>query len=98
LTTIPLRDAVAAVSLGIVDGVQHLDLNYQEDSTSEVDMNIVMTGAGELIEIQGTAERQPFRQELLMQMLALARHGITQLIAAQCAALGLPVVVGNGTS
>lgn len=98
LTAIPLRDAVAAVSLGIVDGVQHLDLNYQEDSTSEVDMNIVMTGAGELIEIQGTAERQPFRQELLVQMLTLARHGITQLIAAQCAALGLPVVAGNGTS
>ena len=83
LASLPLKDHVAAVSLGIVQGVPHLDLNYQEDSTSDVDMNIVMTGQGHLIEIQGTAERQPFAQDVLLQLLALAQQGINQLIAAQ---------------
>ena len=63
-------------------------LNYQEDSTSEVDMNVVMTGSGALVEIQGTAERQPFAEARLVQMLALARQGIKQLIAAQRHTLG----------
>ena len=89
LTEIPLKDFVAAVSIGMTAGVPHLDLNYQEDSTSEVDMNVVMTGSGTLVEIQGTAEREPFAQEDLLQMLALARQGIGQLVEAQCVALGL---------
>ena len=61
----------------------------QEDSTSEADLNIVMTGSGALVEIQGTAERHPFTQEGLLQTLALARRGIEQLLAAQRTALGL---------
>ena len=90
LTTIPLRDAVAAVSLGIVAGEACLDLDYQEDSTSDVDMNVVMTGQGALVEIQGTAEGAPFSQETLLELLGLARQGIGQIVAAQRAALGLP--------
>lgn len=90
LPTVPLADAVAAISLGIVAGIPHLDLNYQEDATSDVDMNIVMTGQGALIEIQGTAERQPFRPDVLFQMLALAQSGIHYLLAAQRTALALP--------
>jgi len=90
LSSVPLLDAVAAVSLGIFQGVPYLDLNYEEDSTSEADLNIVMTGSGALVEIQGTAERHPFTQEGLFQTLALARHGIEQLLAAQRTALSLP--------
>jgi ribonuclease PH len=89
LPGMPLKDFVAAVSVGILGGVPHLDLNYREDSTSEVDMNVVMTGSGALVEIQGTAERQPFAEARLVQMLALARQGISQLIAAQCRTLGV---------
>jgi ribonuclease PH len=89
LSAVPLHDAVAAVSLGIVQGVPYLDLNYQEDSTSDVDMNIVMTGAGKFIEIQGTAERQPFDIEMTVQLLEMARQGIMQLLVAQRTALGL---------
>jgi ribonuclease PH len=81
---------VAAVSLGIFQGVPYLDLNYEEDSTSEADLNIVMTGSGTLVEIQGTAERRPFTPEGLLQTLILARQGIEQLSAAQRTALGLP--------
>ena len=90
LATVPLRDAVAAVSLGIVGGEACLDLDYQEDSTSDVDMNVVMTGQGALVEIQGTAEGAPFSQEALLELLSLARQGIDQIVAAQRAALGLP--------
>jgi len=90
LSSVPLTDSVAAVSLGIFQGVPYLDLNYEEDSTSEADLNIVMTGSGALVEIQGTAERRPFTQEGLLQTLTLARQGIEQLIAAQRTALGLP--------
>ena len=89
LAAVPLRDCVAAVSVGMLGGLPHLDLNYLEDSTSEVDMNVVMTGSGALVEIQGTAERQPFAEEQLLQMLTLARQGIAQLIAAQRHTLGL---------
>jgi ribonuclease PH len=89
LPGIPLKDFVAAVSVGVLGGVPYLDLNYREDSTSEVDMNVIMTGSGTLVEIQGTAERQPFAEARLMQMLALARRGIEQLIAAQCRTLGV---------
>jgi ribonuclease PH len=88
LPSVPLKDAVAAVSIGIIAGVPHLDLNYQEDSTCEVDMNVVMTGSGALVEIQGTAERHPFTQERLLQMLTLAQQGIEQLILAQRRVLG----------
>ena len=89
LSSVPLTDAVAAVSLGIFQGVPYLDLNYAEDSTSEADLNIVMTGSGALVEIQGTAERHPFTQEGLLETLALARRGIEQLLTAQRTALGL---------
>lgn len=89
IASIPLTDAVAAVSLGIFQGVPFLDLNYDEDSTSEADLNIVMTGSGTLIEIQGTAERAPFTTEGLLQTLTLARQGIEALLASQRTALGL---------
>jgi ribonuclease PH len=78
-----LRDHVAAVSVGIVQGRPALDLNYGEDSTAAVDMNVVMTGAGEFVEVQGTAEQTPFGRPHLDAMLALAEHGIRQLIALQ---------------
>jgi ribonuclease PH len=94
IPAVPLKDCVAAVSVGMLGGVPHLDLNYQEDSTSEVDMNVIMTGGGALVEIQGTAERQPFAEERLFQMLALARQGIAQLVAAQRHILGLSAQSG----
>ena len=83
LAALPLQDAVAAVSVGILQSIPHLDLNYREDSTSDVDMNVVMTSSGKLVEIQGTAEREPFSQDHLLALLALARQGINQLLAAQ---------------
>jgi ribonuclease PH len=95
LPAVPLKDCVAAVSVGMLGGMPHLDLNYQEDSTSEVDMNVVMTGGGALVEIQGTAERQPFAEERLFQMLALARQGIAQLVATQRHILGLSAQSGS---
>jgi ribonuclease PH len=93
LSEMPLEDFVAAVSVGIIGGVPHLDLNYEEDSSSDVDMNVVMTGRGTLVEVQGTAERSPFAQESLLHMLSLARQGIEQLIDAQRYALGLQQTV-----
>ncbi len=83
----PLTDAVAAVSVGIVGGVPVLDLDYAEDSASETDMNVVMTGLGGIVEIQGTAERVPFSRTQMDAMVALAKDGIEQLIAAQRSAL-----------
>ena len=74
---------VAAVSVGIVDGVALLDLKYDEDSRAEVDMNIICTGDGRFIEVQGTAERAPFTEEQMDQLLALARKGIEQLVTIQ---------------
>jgi ribonuclease PH len=88
IAQIPLKDAVAAVSVGMLQDIPHLDLNYPEDSTSDVDMNIVMTGSGNLIEVQGTAEGEPFSQERLLDLLALARQGIHQLVEAQRMVLG----------
>jgi ribonuclease PH len=82
-----LRDCVAAISVGIVGGQPLLDLNYAEDSTAEVDMNVVMTGAGAFVEVQGTAEQTPFAKERLDEMLALAADGISRLIALQRRAL-----------
>ena len=78
-----LAGSVAAVSVGIVDGQPLLDLDYSEDSTAEVDMNVVMTGAGELVEVQATAEQAPFSRELLDELLELAAGGIEEIAAAQ---------------
>lgn len=85
----PLRDAVAAISVGIYQGVPVLDLDYIEDSDCDTDMNIVMTGSGGLVEIQGTAEGAPFGRDGLDAMLDLAQTGIGVLISKQKAALGL---------
>lgn len=85
----PLRDMVAATSVGIVGGVAMLDLCYEEDSQAEVDMNVVMTGAGRFVELQSTAEKTAFDDEQLAQMIALAKGGITELIALQKTALGI---------
>jgi len=83
----PLISEVAAVSVGIVEGVPILDLAYIEDSNAEIDMNIVCTGAGKFIEIQGTAEREPFTREQMNEMLALAEKGINDLFMVQRNAL-----------
>ncbi|MCJ8146908.1 ribonuclease PH [Acinetobacter sp. A3.8] len=84
----PLKGLVAAVSVGIHNGQALLDLNYDEDSTCETDLNVVMTQSGEFIEIQGTAEEKPFTREQANQMLALAEEGIKQLVEEQQKALG----------
>jgi ribonuclease PH len=83
-----LKDHVAAVSCGIVKGELMLDLDYTEDSTAETDANFVLTGAGGLVEIQGTAEGAPFTEDQLAHLLRLARKGIGELIALQKKALG----------
>jgi ribonuclease PH len=82
-----LRDCVAAISVGIVGGQTLLDLNYAEDSTAEVDMNVVMTGTGEFVEVQGTAEQVAFGRGRLDDMLGLAERGIRQLVTLQRRAL-----------
>ena len=79
----PIRDYVAATSVGIVNGAPVLDLNYQEDSQAEVDMNVVMTGAGRFVEVQATAEKTAFDDAQLAELLGLARQGIEQLVAIQ---------------
>ena len=86
----PLRDFVAAVSVGIVDGVACLDLDYAEDSSCETDMNVVMTGAGGFVEVQGTAEGKPFSREALDRLLTLASGGIAEIVTRQRAALVSP--------
>ena len=83
LKEMPLRDFVAATSVGLVNGVPVLDLCYEEDSQADVDMNVVMTGAGRFIEVQATAEHSPFDDEQLGRLLALARGGIAELIEIQ---------------
>ena len=85
----PLREFVAAVSVGVYDGAPVLDLDYPEDSACDTDMNVVMTASGGMIEVQGTAEGAPFSRAELDGLLTLAERGIAQLIAAQKAALGL---------
>jgi ribonuclease PH len=89
VSALPLRDQVAAVSCGLVDGRALLDLDYAEDSSAEADANFVLTGKGGIVEVQGTAERAPFSPEAFTQMLALAQRGIGELVAAQRKALGL---------
>jgi ribonuclease PH len=84
---LPIFDSLAAVSVGIVSGDVVLDLNYAEDSMAAVDMNVVMTGSGRFVEVQGTAEGMPFTRERMDEMLALAGDGIKQLLAAQRKAL-----------
>ncbi|ACI20516.1 MULTISPECIES: ribonuclease PH [Thermodesulfovibrio] len=80
ITENPIKDSIAAISVGIVLGEPRLDLCYAEDSQAEVDMNIVMTGSGKFIEIQGTAEIYPFSKENLLQLLSLAEKGIREII------------------
>jgi ribonuclease PH len=83
----PLQGQIAAISVGYVDGIAHLDLAYAEDSRAEVDMNVAMTDAGAYVEVQGTAEARPFDRAQLDIMLGLAQDGIEQLFAFQRAAL-----------
>ena len=87
VTQMPLTDCVAAISAGIVNGTAMLDLNHAEDSGASVDMNVVMTGQGQFVEIQGTGEEATFDQSQLGQMLELAKKGVTQLTALQQQAL-----------
>jgi ribonuclease PH len=87
LETMPILDSVAAVSVGILDGETLLDLDYEEDSTAEVDMNVIMTGRGKFVEVQGTAESTPFSREGMDRMLELASKGIDKLFGMQKEAL-----------
>jgi ribonuclease PH len=86
----PIRDHVAAVSVGIVEGTPLLDLEYVEDSACDTDMNVVMTGRGGFVELQGTAEGAAFSRAEMDRLLALADKGIRELVAAQKAALAGP--------
>ena len=92
LPGVPLRDSVAAVSIGIVGGVPSLDLCYAEDSKAQVDMNLVMTGAGRLVEIQGTAEGEAFTERELATMMTLGKTGIRKLAALQRRTLGIRAI------
>lgn len=87
LSEIPVSDYVAAVSVGMIGGKPALDLDYGEDSTAEVDMNIIMTGDGRFIEVQGTAEREPFSKDDMEKLTALASKGVEELIVIQKKAL-----------
>lgn len=84
----PVNDFLASVSVGIADDEPILDLNYMEDSTAKVDMNVVMTGSGNLVEVQGTGEESPFSKAEMYAMMDLAQYGIEQLIEKQKEALG----------
>lgn len=84
----PLRDSVAAISVGLVDGQFVLDLDYAQDSAAAVDMNVVMTGSGRFVEVQGTGEEATFSDEELQTLLKLARRGISQVVEIQRRALG----------
>ncbi|MDD2619052.1 MAG: ribonuclease PH [Syntrophomonadaceae bacterium] len=89
ITTIPIKDYLAAVSVGILEGVPILDLEYSEDSRADVDMNVVMTSKGEFVEIQGTAEGTVFSKDELATLLTLAEKGIKELIAIQKSIIGV---------
>jgi ribonuclease PH len=91
IPVVPLLDSVAAVSVGIVDGELLLDLDYEEDARADVDMNVVMTGSGRFVEVQGTAERNPYSREELDSLVELASTGIAALIDAQQRAIATPV-------
>ena len=88
LAAVPVNDYVAATSVGVIDGTPMLDLAYEEDSRAEVDMNVVQTGSGRFIEVQGTAETEPFDRAALDALLGLAEHGISQLVARQRGIVG----------
>ncbi|HLM18862.1 MAG TPA: ribonuclease PH [Acidimicrobiia bacterium] len=90
IPTHPITDACAAISVGVVDALPHLDLDYSEDVRAEVDMNVVMTGTGRFIEVQGTAEGNPFSRSELDELLALAEKGITEIFELQRATLAEP--------
>lgn len=99
LAVLPVSDFVAGVSVGVVDGDPVLDLCYAEDARAEVDMNLIMTAEGHLVEIQGTAERQPFGPDVLQRLLALGREGTRALVAVQREALGaVAALVGERRS
>jgi len=86
----PIRDFVAAVSVGVVQGMPRLDLDYEEDAGCDTDMNVVMTGSGGFVEVQGTAEGAPFTRAEMDALLTLAAKGIGELVAAQRRALAAP--------
>ena len=88
ISTVPIREHVAATSVGVFEGEALLDLNYHEDSRADVDMNVVMTGSGTFIEVQGTAESSPFSQGTLDEMLVLASRGIKDIVRYQREILG----------
>ena len=87
LSTMPLQAAVAATSVGLLEGVPMLDLSYEEDARAEVDFNVVKTSQGDFVEVQGTAESRPFERAVMDELLALAERGIEELLEAQRAAL-----------
>jgi ribonuclease PH len=95
LPVTPLLDYVAAVSVGVVDGIPCLDLDYKEDSHAEVDMNLVMTGKGKYVEIQGTAEKTPFDAASLGQLQALGARGIRRLVEMQKETLAARIDIGK---
>jgi len=88
IDALPLSDAVAAISCGLYEGTAVLDLDYAEDSTAQADVNFVFTGSGGIVEVQGTAEGDPFSHEGFLALMALARKGVDELVALQRAALG----------
>jgi len=88
LKRMPIRDYVAATSVGLVGGVPMLDLCYEEDSQADVDMNVVMTGAGKFVEVQATAEHEPFDDAQMAEMMVLARTGIEELARKQREIIG----------
>lgn len=99
LPKFPITDFLASVSVGIVGENTLLDLNYEEDSKAKVDMNVVMTGNGQFVEVQGTGEENPFSRAELDQMLALAEKGIREMIEQQREALGpIALLIGSGKS
>ncbi|HDO35514.1 MAG TPA: ribonuclease PH [Nitrospirae bacterium] len=91
----PVIGHLAAVSVGVVDGITALDLCYKEDSSADVDMNVVMTGDRRLVEVQGTAEREPFTRDVMNELLSLAGKGIKELIDIQRKVLGNEDYIGN---
>jgi len=97
LRSLPLSDSVAAVSVGVVGGQPVLDLEYAEDVAAEVDMNVVMTGSGRLIEIQATAEGAPFERHVFDALLELARQGIENISEAQSSLIAR-VYMGEGSA
>jgi ribonuclease PH len=83
IKALPLSDSVAAISVGVIGGMPVVDLEYSEDCTAEIDMNVVTTGSGRLVEVQATAEADPFERQVLDQLLELASAGIAEITSAQ---------------